>query len=275
MDAKPLRHWPEFLIEAAGLGLFMFVACGVVAALEHPASPLHLLAGPPLQRRALTGIAMGLTAVALIYSPWGQRSGAHLNPALTITFWRLGKIEPHDALGYVVAQFAGAVAGVAAATGLIGAAVLSHPAVGGVVTVPGASGRAVAFAAETGLAFGMMGVVLVMGNSRRANRWTGAVAGALVALYITVAAPLSGMSMNPARSFSTALWAQVWTAIWVYFTAPLLGMGAAAALYTRLRGASAVLCCKLHHDNGQRCIFRCRWGEAYREVPTGAQRGPA
>jgi aquaporin Z len=275
MDTTPRRHWPEYLIEAAGLGLFMFAACVVVAALEHPASPLHTLAGPPLQRLALTGIAMGLTAIALIYSPWGQRSGAHLNPALTLTFWRLGKIEGRDALGYVVAQFAGAVAGVAAATGLIGAVVMSHPAVGGVVTVPGAQGWAVAFATETVLAFGMMGVVLMLGNSARTNRWTGVVAGTMVALYITFAAPLSGMSMNPARTFGTALWAQVWTAIWVYFTAPLLGMGAAAALFVRLRGASAVLCCKLHHDNGQRCIFRCRWGEAYREAPTDGVRGPA
>ncbi len=272
MGAPPREHWPEVLIEAAGLGLFMFVACAVVAALEHPASPLHPLAGSPLQRRALIGVTMGLTAVLLIYSPWGQRSGAHLNPALTIIFWRLGRIEPRDALGYVVAQFAGAVAGVAAATGLIGAATLSHPAVGGVVTVPGAPGRAAAFATETCLAFGMMGLVLLMGNSRRTNRWTGVAAGALVALYITVAAPLSGMSMNPARTFGTALWAQVWTAIWVYFTAPLLGMGAAAALYTRLRGASAVLCCKLHHDNRQRCIFRCRWGDAYREAPSDGTR---
>jgi aquaporin Z len=275
MDDTLRCHWPEYLIEGAGLGLFMLVACVVVAALEHPASPLHALAGPPLQRRALTGIAMGLTAVALIYSPWGQRSGAHLNPALTLTFWRLGKIERRDALGYVVAQFAGAVAGVAAATGLIGAAVLSHPAVGGVVTVPGARGTVVAFAAETGLAFGLMLAVLVLSNSPRANRWTGVAAGAMVALYITVAAPLSGMSMNPARTFGTALWAQVWTGIWIYFTAPLLGMGAAAATYVRLRGASAVLCCKLHHDNQQRCIFRCRWGAAYRETPAVAQRGPA
>jgi aquaporin Z len=264
----PRRHWPDYLIEAAGLGLFMLTACVVVAALEHPASPLHTLAGQPFQRRALT-------AIALIYSPWGQRSGAHLNPALTLTFWRLGKIEGRDAIGYVVAQFAGAVAGVAVATGLIGAAVMSHPAGGGVVTVPGAQGWAVAFATETGLAFGMMGAVLMLGNSARTNRWTGVVAGAMVALYITFAAPLSGMGMNPARTFGTALWAQVWTAIWVYFTAPLLGTGVAAALFVRLRGSSAVLCCKLHHDNGQRCIFRCRWGEAYREAPTDSVRGPA
>ena len=124
MDDSPRGHWPEYLIEAAGLGLFMLAACGVVAALEHPASPLRPWAGSALQRRALTGIAMGLTAVALIYSPWGQRSGAHLNPALTLTFWRLGKIASRDALGYVVAQFAGAVGGVALASALIGAAVL-------------------------------------------------------------------------------------------------------------------------------------------------------
>ncbi|WP_300338662.1 aquaporin [Accumulibacter sp.] len=254
------QHWPEYLIEAAGLGVFMVSACLFVALIEHPASPLPQLIADPALRRLLIGIAMGLTAITLIYSPWGKRSGAHLNPAVTLAFFRLGKIAPWDALFYVLFQFVGGVAGVAVAALLLHAPVLAHPAVNFVATLPGEQGAAVAFVAEVAISFGLMLTVLFVSNSPRVNRYTGLVAGALVALYITIEAPLSGMSMNPARSFASAVSAQQWTAIWIYFTAPLFGMLGAAAVYVRLKGAAAVLCCKLHHDNGQRCIFRCRYG---------------
>jgi aquaporin Z len=86
-------------------------------------------------------------------------------------------------------------------------------------------------------------------------RYTGLFAGALVAAYITVEAPLSGMSMNPARTFASALPAQAWTALWVYFSAPLLGMLCASELYVRRYGLQQVICAKLHHQNARRCIF--------------------
>src|SRR5512134_546390 len=101
------RHWPEYGIEGCLLGAFMVSALAFTVLLEHPASPLRGALPDPTLRRALMGIAMGATAIALVTSRWGQRSGAHFNPALTLTFWRLGKIEPADALGYVCAQFAG------------------------------------------------------------------------------------------------------------------------------------------------------------------------
>src|SRR5215471_18138162 len=104
-------HWPEYLIEAAGLGVFMAVAGLCVVALDQPGSLVPRLLPNPDMRRALIGVAMGLTAIGLIYSPWGRRSGAHLNPAVTLTFWRLGKVAPADAVFYVAAQFAGGVAG--------------------------------------------------------------------------------------------------------------------------------------------------------------------
>jgi aquaporin Z len=91
------QHWPEYLMEAAGLGLFMISACVFAILLFHPASPVAGFRGGHLARRALMGLAMGTTAVALIYSPWGQRSGAHLNPAVTLTFLRLGKVRGWDA----------------------------------------------------------------------------------------------------------------------------------------------------------------------------------
>src|SRR5918995_1257232 len=109
-------HWPEYLIEAICLALFMISAAAVATLLQHPDSPLADLIGTPLLQRVPMGLAMGLTAAALIYSPLGARSGAHMNPSVTLTFLRLGKIAPIDAAGYVAAQFAGGIAGVAIAT---------------------------------------------------------------------------------------------------------------------------------------------------------------
>src|SRR5260221_368518 len=83
-------HWPEYLIEATGLGLFMISACFFTALFEHPASAVHHAFRDPVLRRILNGIAMGLTAIGIIYSPWGKQSGAHINPSVTLAFWRLG-----------------------------------------------------------------------------------------------------------------------------------------------------------------------------------------
>jgi aquaporin Z len=259
-------------MEAAGLGAFMVSACLFVTLIEHPASPIPHAIADSAVRRLLIGVAMGLTAVAIIYSPWGKQSGAHLNPAVTLTFYRLGKIEPRDAAFYVLAQFGGAFAGMMVAAGLIGTAPLSHPAVNFVTTVPGETGTIVAFAAEAVISFGMMLTILIVSNRRELNRYTGLVAGALIAVYVTFEAPLSGMSMNPARTFGSAVPAHLWTAIWVYFSAPLLGMLAAAEVYVRAMGGAAVLCCKLHHENETRCIFRCRYGEPLQDTAAVAGR---
>jgi aquaporin Z len=252
------EHWPEYLMEAAGLGLFMISAAVVTTVLEHPGSSLHNLLPDAAARRLLIGLVMGLTAVGLIYSPWGKRSGAHFNPAVTVTFLRLGKIGTVDAVCYVLAQFIGGTVGLLLGAIAIGMAI-EHPAVNYVVTVPGNGGVATAFAAEAAISFGLMLVVLLVSNRPMLNAWTGLFAGCLVATYITVEAPLSGMSMNPARTFASALPAHLWTAFWLYLTAPLLGMLLAAECYLRARGAHSVLCAKLHHQNNSRCIFRCTY----------------
>jgi aquaporin Z len=254
------EHWPEYLMEAVGLGLFMISAAVVTALLEYPHSPLYALLPDPFIRRTLIGVAMGLTAIGIIYSPWGKRSGAHLNPAVTVTFFRLGKIQGLDACFYVLAQFVGGLIGLYVAAIAIGMAI-EHPSVNYVVTVPGLGGVGIAFAAEAGISFGLMLVVLIVSNSTKLSAWTGAFAGALVAAYIMVEAPLSGMSMNPARSFASALPAQLWTDFWVYLTAPIIGMLLAAECYMRFPGARRVLCAKLYHGNDTRCIF-CRSGMA-------------
>ena len=106
------NHWPEYVMEALGLMLFMISAGSFATLLEYPQSPIHHRIADPVVRRSLMGLAMGLTAIVLIYSPWGQQSGAHFNPVTTMTFWRLGKIARWDAFFYVLAQFAGGLMGV-------------------------------------------------------------------------------------------------------------------------------------------------------------------
>jgi aquaporin Z len=230
----------------------MVSASLVVALLEHPASPAHPAISAPVSRRVLTGIAMGLTAMAIVYSPWGKRSGAHFNPSFTITFWRLGKVATWDAVFYAGAHFIGASAGVLLSRVLLDT-VIAHPSVNYVATLPGAAGAATAFVAETIISLGIMLAVLIVSNRTRLAPYTGVFAGAIVATYIAVEAPLSGMSMNPARSFGPALIGDIWSALWIYFVAPPLGMLLAAETYLRIGGV--VGCAKLHHDNPTRCIF--------------------
>ena len=235
-------------MEVAALGMFMVSACAFGVLLQDV---------PGLPGRILGGAAMGLTAVAIISSPWGQRSGAHMNPAFTLTFLSLGKIAPWDAFFYVAGQFAGGAGGVLLSTWVMGPRLRR---VQYVATVPGSGGPWVAFAAEFTISFLLIAIVLNVSNSRRFTRYTPWVAGLLVATYIAVESPLSGMSMNPARTVGSALPSGIWTAIWVYFLAPVLAMISAGHIYSHWRGAHRVFCAKYHHHNSQRCIFRCNYG---------------
>ncbi len=253
-DSRSALHASEYAIEAAALGGFMLSACAFGVLLEHPSSPVRALIAEPFFRRALMGVAMGLTAIAIVYSPWGQRSGAHMNPSVTLTFWRLGRVPGRDAAGYVTAQIAGGIGGVLVARALLGAAV-AHPSVDFVVTRPGAHGPIVAFAAETAITFVLMSVVLLMSNTPSIARWTGVACGLLVALYITLEAPLSGMSMNPARSLGSAAVAGDLGNLWIYLIAPPLGMLAAAEIYLRAFGEHGVFCAKLDHPSDRPCLF--------------------
>ncbi len=254
-----LPHFAEYTMEAALLGLFMISACTFGVLLEHPQSPLHQAIPEAFVRRIFMGLAMGLTSLSLVLSPMGKRSGAHFNPAVTLAFLRLGKIHARDAAGYILGQFAGGIAGVALAAAILSG--VADPTVNYVATTPGAQGPWVAFAAEIVISFGMMTMVLQTSNRRHLARFTPVFAGLLVATYITFEAPISGMSMNPARTFGSAIPAQLWSLLWIYFLAPPAGMLLAAELYVRTRGLHQVFCAKLHHANTARCIFRCNYGQ--------------
>ena len=255
--AAPYR-WREYLIEAALLGTFMVSALGVTALLQYSGSPFRHMLPNAMLRRSLIGVAMGLTAAAIIYSPWGRRSGAHMNPSVTLTYLRLHKITRRDAAGYVAAQFLGAIVGLMAAAAVLGG-IAGSPEVNYVATVPGPAGVSAAFAAELVISFGMMGMILVVSNTPRWSRLTGMLAACLVAVYISVEAPISGMSMNPARSFAPAAAGGSLHVLWVYVVAPLAGMLGAAEIYVRRYGHAAVRCAKLHHGGPGACHFHCHF----------------
>jgi hypothetical protein len=127
------------------------------------------------------GLVMGATAIAIVMSPWGKRSGGHFNPAITFTFYRLGKVEFWDAWLYVIAQFLGAIGGVALARYVLRGALDNH-AVRYAVTVPGVYGSTVAFLAELAISFILMITVLFATNHKRLAPYTAYFVGVLIAI---------------------------------------------------------------------------------------------
>ena len=227
-------HWPLYCYEAAELATFMVAACLVAAVMFETLAGLN----PWLERLGM-GAAMGGTAVGIILSPWGRASGAHFNPAISLTFYRLGKIGFYDLVFYVLFQFGGGAGGVGLSLLLAGRARMADPRVNYVVTVPGVGGVAAAFAAEFGMAALLVAVVLVTSNEPRLARSTPYLMGLLITSYVLLLAPVSGFSINPARTVGSAVWAGVWTALWVYFVAPVAGMMGAAEVYVRVTRVKA------------------------------------
>jgi aquaporin Z len=266
------RNWPLYCFEALELAIFMLSACAFTVFLFDPSYPAFRLFPSAFVRRIFMGVAMGLTAILIIRSPMGKRSGAHFNPAITLTYFRLRKIAVWDAVFYVIFQFIGGVLGVAVAALCFGKT-LADPSVDYAVTVPGVYGTAAAFSAELFMAALLMAVVLWMTNRPLLAPYTSYSVGLLIALYILFFAPVSGFSINPARTTGSAVFAGVWTAAWLYFVAPTLGMLGSAGIYVRSPGADRILCAKLHPDPRYACPFLCEFpGHRHYHRPLPAAR---
>ncbi len=244
-------------MEAAGLAGFMVTAGLLTVLLEHPGSPVHqALSQNPVLRRVPLGLILGAYVAGFVYSPWGQRSGAHVNPAVTWSFYWLGKIKFWDATFYTLAQFGGAITTAQLLKVTLGAP-FAHPAVSYAATFPkpGEHGTLDAFVAEFIISFIMMLVALIAINSERLEKLTGLFVGVLIALYLIFETPYSGMSMNPARSFGSALAARHGMDLWVYFVAPPLAMLLATEIFRLVKKGEVRACAKLRHGDGRDCIF--------------------
>lgn len=238
------RHWAHYVAEAAGIAFFMTCAALLTTLLEHPASPVRqALQTNDGARHWLMGAGMGLVIVVIVYSPWGKQSGAHINPAVTLAFWQLGKIRTADAVWYVLGQVAGAVI-----TGQLLKLVLgqlyAHPTVNYTVTqpVPLPRGELLAFAGEFVISFILMLVMLAALHSKQLKGLTGWLIGLLLMLYIVCETPYSGMSLNPARTLGSAVAAQRYQGLWLYWVAPVLAMWLATVLFRRLYHGEDLQC---------------------------------
>jgi MIP family channel proteins len=175
------------------------------------------------------GLSFGLIVMAMIFT-FGHVSGAHINPAISVAFFALRRIDAARLAGYVAAQLAGAALAGVAIIAIVGTE--GHAG----ATVPAIHGVDGAFWSELILTFFLALVVLVVATDSRAEGSMAAIAvGGYVAMAATGWGPVAGASMNPARSFGPALAANVWTSHWVYWLAPIAGALLAVAAYHILR----------------------------------------
>jgi aquaporin Z len=220
-------HPQMYAAELLGTALLVAVGLSIVIALWGDGSPLAALPLQPGLRRLLNGALFGGTGALIAYSFIGRVSGAHINPAMTLAFWLEGKIAWRDALGYVIAQLAGAMLGAAALLlwGRTGASTTygaSLPEMGVPIVLP--------VAGEVLCTFLLVLIVFVMVARERFRRYTPLCNPVLFAILVWLEAPLSGASANPARSFGPALVSGTWHGFWVYIAGPCLG--AALAVVT-------------------------------------------
>ncbi len=228
------RLWSIYLMEAIGLAVFMTFASAFTVLLFHPDSSVGKAIGEPAARFAVLGVCMfPVVLFGIIKAPWGKKSGAHINPAVTLAFWRLGKISAVDAAFYILFQFLGAIATVWIVAQIMGP-LYSHPEIDFAANKPGPDGPAVAFAIEFVITFGLMMLLLWMSNDERLEPKLPLFVSLLIGFYLTTATPFTGMSLNPARTTGSAVWASERPGLWLYFVAPIAATLCAAELYRRV-----------------------------------------
>lgn len=225
-------HWQVYLMEAFGLAGFVVAASLSTILLEHPGLPVikSVFGKYAMLRRIPLGIIMGsyISAVILLT---GKKSGAHINPSVTWTFFRLGKINFTNALFFTIAQFAGATVAAMLLKLTVGKW-FGYPLInyGNTAPIPPHTTLS-AFTAEFIISFIMMLAVLLAGSSKAFKEHLALISGVLIASFLIIELPFSGMSLNPARSFAGALAANEWEYLWIYFVSPTLAMLSAAEVY--------------------------------------------
>lgn len=187
---------------------------------------------------SITGGRLGPVGVALAFAfvvtavvfATGHLSGAHINPAVTLAFWSVRKFPVSEAVAYVIAQCGGAVLASLALRGMLG------PGGNMGATLPQIA-PGPAFAMEWLLSFVLMLVIMAAATDGRAVGPAPLVVGLTVGFCALVGGPVTGASMNPARSFGPALVGDLWRAHWIYWLAPITGMLAGARAYEFLRSS--------------------------------------
>lgn len=243
--------------ELIGTAVLVAVGLSIVILAFGQGSPVIRLLPDSGGRRLITGFLFGTTGALIALSPIGKESGAHLNPAVTLGFWLMGKLKARHVLAYVLAQLAGAALGALPllAWGKMGRSV----DFGATLPNPDAAyGMAWALLGETVTTFALIFGLLYFLQHRRLRSFTPALFPFLYAVMVFLEANVSGTSTNPARSFGPSLVSGDWQGWWVYWLGPLLGTLLGVAIFRRTgRHWSKIPVAKLHHFEHDRYgVFR-------------------
>ncbi|OKH43746.1 hypothetical protein NIES2101_29835 [Calothrix sp. HK-06] len=244
----------EYTAELIGTAINIFVGLSAIVFDFGKGLPMEQLIPSTETRLLITGLIFAGSGSLVAISPFGKLSGAHINPSLSLAFWAHGKMHNQDLIGYVFAQFIGAIIGVFLVSKLWGNYAKS---VYNGMTLPGTSYSLVTvFAAEVFITFLLILSIFMFVSSRYLMRWTPLMVWLLIAIMVWQEAPISGTSLNPARSAAPALITGLWRDQWLYFIAPPLGALLAVGVFRLLPRQLDVLTCKLYHSYHCRSIFR-------------------
>ncbi len=247
-------HWPEYAAEFLGTACLVFFGLSAVVFDFAKDLPMAHWIPSPGTRLLINGLLFAGSGSLVALSPLGRLSGAHINPSVSLAFWLAGKMRLCDLAGYVMAQMLGGMAG-AIALVLVWR---GHAAsVGNGMTLPGEGWPLwIVFDCEVVLTGVLVFLIFVFVSSHRLHRWTPLMNWLVVATMVWQEAPISGTSLNPARSFGPALVSGVWNAQWLYFLAPPLGgMLGLAAFHLFMPAWRCLVSGKLVHAPNYRSIF--------------------
>jgi aquaporin Z len=218
-EEKPTRR-KLFMSEMCGTGLLLLVGLSSVIFMFSATSPFVALVPSLTARQVLNGFFFGSVGASIALSPIGKISGAHINPVVTMGFWLMGKLTGRSAIGYVVAQLCGAVLGSLPLLlwGSMGRSM------GYGVTVPGQGySIPVVILGEVATTFCLIAYLCIFLAFHPLRRFTPFFIPVLFAIMVPLEAGISGISVNPARSFGPSVIAGVWNGWWIYWVGPLLG----------------------------------------------------
>ena len=239
-------HPVEWACELAGTAILLLGGLSAICLDFSANSPVASVLPSHSARLLLTGTLFAGTGSLVALSPLGRRSGAHLNPAVTLAFTLRRHLHPSDVVGYVVAQAAGAFLATALVSWWWGARARS---VDLGVTQPGPGiGAAGAAGIEAAMTFLLVLGILVMVSSARTARWTPLFNWILVALLVWRGAGWTGTSLNPVRSLAPASLLPDTAHLWVYVVGPLCGAVLAVGAFALLPGVETRTA-KLCHDH--------------------------
>lgn len=244
-SSKQAFPWLLFGAEFLGTALLVVVGLSLVILGFGQGSPIVQYIPDAGMRRLITGFLFGTTGALIAISPLGKESGAHINPVVTLAFWLTGKLNSWYALGYILAQLAGAAFGALPllAWGMMGSSVDFG------ATLPGLEyGVWMALLGEIITTFCLISGLFCFLRLQLLRQFTPLLFPFLYSAMVFLEAPISGTSTNPARSFGPALISGNWQDWWVYWLGPLLGtlLGVAIFRITRL-GWLKIEVAKLYH----------------------------